>query len=117
MRRFYPLLWLSALGCADFPEQTADLYGLWASDDGETQRVLSFEEGDLYDVYLYPVGDTPELVQSGVFDIVEDHLVTYADDGGEYSNRFERFSSRSFTLEVDKATGETRQYDSVGALP
>lgn len=102
---------------ATAPDTTAALYGMWSSYDGADWRVLSFAEGDTYTVHRYPDGSDPAVVQDGWFDVIEEHLVTYPSEGGEYSNRFLRFDDGGFTLEVDKTTGETRDYDWAEALP
>ena len=114
-----PLLPLLLLACAETaPTSPEDLYGMWSSSDGTDWRVLAFAEGDLYELYFYPVGDAPAVSQTGSYDVIEEHLVTYPSDGGEYSNRFLRFAEGDrFTIEVDKETGESREYDWTDALP
>lgn len=125
-------MWLMLLACAPLPEVPADLYGAWANTDEEgTVRVLEFAASldeppelaslsEVYRIWNYPAGAEPTLAQAGVYELVEEYVVTTpAPAGGlSYSNLMLGFrDGRWLELEVDKDTGESRRYEAVDAPP
>lgn len=124
-----------------------ELYGTWANvatDGSGTVRVLEFaarsERPELaglaptYLLYNYPAGTAPTVVQTGRYaveptllnlpggQVEDDALVTIVafDQAGTpagttYGNAIDGFDGAHFTLHL--ATGETRSYARVDALP
>jgi hypothetical protein len=110
------------LGCG-LPEAPEELYGMWANTDEGFVRAWDMKAehdgfGPAYLIYNYDEGTDPALVQVGTYDILEEHIVTSPDgDTNDYSNLIVDWGGSWFELEVDKATGDTRVYESVDELP
>lgn len=119
------MLLLIVAACS-IPEEPSALYGMWANTDEDYVRAWHMAEtheqtGDLtpaYLIYNYDLGAEPALVQQGRYDLLEEHIVTSpAGEGVDYSNLIVAWGGDWFELEVDKATGDTRVYEAVDALP
>ena len=122
-----------------------ELYGTWANvatDGSGTVRALEFAESSerpelaglspTYVLYNYPMGTAPAVLQTGNYAIertllngdgaqIEDDAVVwyvaYDAEGtsGRFGNAIEAFDGDHLTFLL--ATGETRIYDRVDALP
>ncbi|MCP4807610.1 MAG: hypothetical protein GY884_19880 [Proteobacteria bacterium] len=114
------------LACS-IPDAPTQLYGLWANvDENDFVRARDMaashdETADLtpaYLIYNYDLGNDPQWVQAGRYDVLEEHIVTSPQgENVDYSNLIVGWGGDWFELEVDKATGDTRIYEAVDALP
>lgn len=115
---------LLLLACS-LPDDPADLYGTWVNTDDIVRAWDMAESHDevpdlspAYLIYNYDLGAEPLVVQSGAYDLREEHLVTSPTGAGvDYSNLLVGAGRDWFELEVDKETGATRVYERVDALP
>ena len=132
------LLFCAALsGCSSVSYDT--MVGIWAAEDDEgNQRAMEFVEGGAYELYKYPMGTEPILVQSGTAELLDDHVVTGYDDpqddvlvftvewaepaagiapGTAFGNRVLHLSKSELEIEIDVATETSRVYEAVEEIP
>ncbi len=127
---------LSLTACEDDGgDPSADeFYGLWANEDAGTIRVFEFaamlddaELGGLtnvYRIYVYPSGTTPEMVQRGSYRVAFGRLVTTVlwsgngqNIGQDFGNDILGLSSSRMTLESTSTASGERVFDRVSTLP
>jgi hypothetical protein len=125
---------LSAGGCdggggGDLPTES-ELYGTWENiEDGEV-RAFVFEASSatwpdlagasmVFQLYFYPEGAAPVMVQRGTYEVTEGHLVTtltWASEGAmgsvgtSYANILYSWSGDSFTMESTSTASGKRVF-------